>query len=90
MEITQANADDPGSYRISAKNIHGSVSCRCNLTVDRGIRAYIAPEFDAPLPIEPIAVKEGGEITLSAHVEAYPTVDVMWYRDEVSTTITIF
>lgn len=28
-----------------ARNSCGAVSCRCSLVVDKGIRAYVAPEF---------------------------------------------
>lgn len=54
-------------------NEHGSVSCHCSLIVDKGIRAYIAPEFLGNLEPECI-VKGGQEIRLCAQIEAYPTV----------------
>lgn len=71
---------------MTAKNEHGSVTCRCNLVVDKGIRAYIAPEFN--IPIEPLEsmLNVGDELRLCGQVQAYPTVGVMWYRDGVSKT----
>ena len=50
------------------------------LTVDKGIRGYIAPEFFADLD-DKYSFKEGDKIRLCARVEAYPTVGVTWHRD---------
>ena len=61
----------------TAKNSNGSVSCRCMLVVDKGIRAYIAPDFTYGLDIA-YAVKVGGDLRLVAQVEAYPSVGVAW------------
>lgn len=68
---------------MTATNEHGSVSCRCNLVVDKGIRAYVAPEF--VIPIEPLesTLRLGEELRLNGQIQAYPTVGVMWYRDGV-------
>nr|CAD7399302.1 unnamed protein product [Timema cristinae] len=77
LEISQATLEDGGNYSASARNAHGAVSCKCHLVVDKGIRAYVAPEFLSDLDMD-ITVKEGGELRLAAQVEAYPTVGVMW------------
>jgi hypothetical protein len=44
---------------------------------DKRIRADVAPEFLFELEAEHTD-REGGELRLSAQVEAYPTVGVMW------------
>lgn len=77
LEITKTILDDSGCYTASARNEHGSVSCRCNLVVDKGIRAYVAPEFITELEVAR-SVKLGGELRLTAQVEAYPSVGVVW------------
>lgn len=77
LEINRADLDDSGSYVACAKNPHGSVSCSCMLVVDKGIRAYVAPEFTYCLDVA-YAVKVGGELKLVAQVEAYPSVGVVW------------
>lgn len=76
LEIIRATLDDSGQYTATATNEHGSVSCHCSLTVDKGIRAYIAPEFLGTLEPEYIA-KCGQEIRLCAQIEAYPSVGKM-------------
>lgn len=73
LEIVRATLDDSGTYTASATNEHGSVSCHCSLIVDKGIRAYVAPEFLGALESE-YNIKIGHEIRLSAQIEAYPTV----------------
>lgn len=73
LEIMRATLDDSGTYTATAKNEHGSISCHCTLNVDKGIRAYIAPEFLGTLEPEYV-VKCGQEIRLCAQIEAYPTV----------------
>lgn len=78
----RATLDDSGTYTATATNEHGSVSCHCSLTVDKGIRAYIAPEFLVGLESD-YQIQTGGEIRLSAQIEAYPTVGVNWYRNGV-------
>ncbi|XP_044588361.1 titin homolog isoform X4 [Cotesia glomerata] len=80
LEINRSTIDDSGIYMARAKNIYGSVSCRCHLTVDKGIRAYIAPEFLRHLD-SIYTVKAGGELRMTAQIEAYPTVGVTWHRD---------
>ncbi|XP_066996546.2 titin homolog isoform X2 [Anabrus simplex] len=82
LELSHTTLEDSGCYSATARNAHGSVSCRCHLVVDKGIRAYVAPEFIFELEPE-YSVKEGGNLRLSAQVEAYPTVGVMWHRDGV-------
>jgi len=48
--------------------------------VDKGIRAYISPDFYVPL--DPFYIfREGSEIRLSTKVEAYPSVGVTWHRN---------
>lgn len=61
----------------TARNINGSVSCRCTLVVDKGIRAYIAPEFLRDLDAA-YTIHLGGELRMSAQLEAYPSVGVVW------------
>lgn len=68
-EIESSN----GIYTATARNEHGYVSCHCNLIVDKGIRAYIAPEFICSFP-EQCALKEGDTLKLTAQIEAYPAV----------------
>lgn len=52
--------------------------------VDKGLKGYIAPQFSTPLEPSQCQAKEGGELRLSARVEAYPSVGVMWYKDGVN------
>ncbi|PNF38132.1 hypothetical protein B7P43_G14601, partial [Cryptotermes secundus] len=82
LEMSHTRLEDSGCYSATARNTNGAVSCRCHLVVDKGIRAYVAPEFLFELDPEH-SVREGGELRLSAQVEAYPTVGVMWHRDGV-------
>ncbi|XP_002139005.4 muscle M-line assembly protein unc-89 isoform X13 [Drosophila pseudoobscura] len=80
LEIAATTLDMSGIYTCLAKNELGSVSCHCNLVVDKGIRAYISPDFYVPL--DPFYVfPEGSEIRLSTKVEAYPAVGVTWHRN---------
>ncbi|XP_047524821.1 uncharacterized protein LOC125062751 isoform X2 [Pieris napi] len=82
LEIAPTTLDDGGLYEALARNNSGAVSCRCSLVVDKGIRAYVAPEFCCGL--EPLyRLNEGDELRISAIVEAYPSVGVTWYRDGV-------
>lgn len=74
--------EDSGQYTITARNELGSVSCHCHLTVDKGIRAYIAPDFYTGLS-DQYSFAEGQEIRLYAHIEAYPSVGVSWFRNGV-------
>lgn len=73
LEIMRATLDDSGKYSATATNEHGSISCHCSLHVDKGIRAFIAPEFFGTLEREYV-IKIGQEIRLCAQIEAYPTV----------------
>lgn len=77
LEIIHSTLDDSGCYMVTARNINGSVSCRCNLVVDKGIRAYIAPEFLRGLDAV-YTINSGEELRLSAQLEAYPSVGVVW------------
>ncbi|XP_018399450.1 PREDICTED: uncharacterized protein LOC108777137, partial [Cyphomyrmex costatus] len=80
LEIIQSTLEDSGYYTVTARNINGSVSCRCTLVVDKGIRAYIAPEFLRDLNVT-YTVHSGGELRMSAQLKAYPCVGVVWHRD---------
>lgn len=82
LEISRATLDDSGKITATATNEHGSVSCHCSLIVDKGIRAYIAPEFLGALDVE-CTFQCGKEIRLYAQIEAYPSVGVNWYRNNV-------
>ncbi|XP_043866600.1 titin isoform X5 [Drosophila mojavensis] len=80
LEIAATLLEDSGNYTCTAKNELGSVSCHCCLVVDKGIRAYISPDFYVPL--DPFYVfRQGTEIRLSTKVEAYPAVGVTWHRN---------
>uniref|UniRef100_T1P7Q7 Myosin light chain kinase, smooth muscle n=1 Tax=Musca domestica TaxID=7370 RepID=T1P7Q7_MUSDO len=82
LELASTSLNDSGIYTCTAKNELGSVSCHCSLVVDKGIRAYITPEFY--MPLDPLyIVQEGQEIRLTAKVEAYPAVGVSWHRNGV-------
>lgn len=80
LEISRTYLEDCGQYTATAKNELGSVSCHCNLIVDKGIRAYISPEFYKPLDLI-YTYDENEEIRIQAHVEAYPAVGVTWHHD---------
>lgn len=82
LEISRTYLEDSGQYMVTARNELGSVSCHCNLIVDKGIRAYISPEFIKPLDMI-FSCKESEEIRLQAHVEAYPSVGVTWHHDGI-------
>lgn len=82
IEISKTSLTDSGVYTATAKNEMGSVSCHCNLVVDKGIRAYIAPEFFGTFDTV-YQVKEGDDIRVYGQIEAYPTVGVTWQRDGV-------
>lgn len=77
LEIIHSMLEDSGCYTVMAKNASGSVSCRCILVVDKGIRAYIAPDFLCGL--DPVyTVKLGEDLRMTAQVEAYPSVGIVW------------
>lgn len=80
LEISRTYLEDSGFYTVTAKNELGSVSCHCNLIVDKGIRAYISPDFYKPLDLV-YTYNEFDAIRLTAHVEAYPSVGVTWHHD---------
>ncbi|KAL7039652.1 hypothetical protein ACKWTF_000058 [Chironomus riparius] len=82
LEFSRTYLEDSGQYTVTARNELGSVSCHCNLTVDKGIRAYISPEFIKPLDIV-CTYNEGQDIHLEAHVEAYPSVGVTWHHNGI-------
>lgn len=71
LEISRTYLEDSGQYTATAMNVLGSISCHCNLIVDKGIRAYISPEFLKPLDLV-YSVQENEDIQIEAHVEAYP------------------
>lgn len=89
LEISETNLEDSAIYSVSAQNQFGTVSCRCNLIIDKGIKAYISPGFSEDLEPSQLEIQEGGEVRLSARVQAYPIVGIMWYRDGVSIMLTI-
>lgn len=82
LEIPRTQLDDSGTYTVTARNALGAVSCHCTLVVDKGLRAYIAPEFYG-LFDSVYLVREGEEIRIYGQIEAYPTVGVTWQRDGV-------
>lgn len=82
LEFSRTYLEDSGQYTVTARNELGSVSCHCNLIVDKGIRAYISPEFLKPLDMVN-TYTEGEEIRLQATVEAYPSVGVTWHHDGI-------
>lgn len=77
LEIIHSTLDDSGCYMATARNVNGSVSCRSILVVDKGIRAYVAPEFLRGLDAA-YTIYSGGELRMSAQLEAYPSVGVVW------------
>lgn len=83
LEISKTTIDDSGTYSVVGSNIFGSISCRSRLVVDKGIKDYLAPAFHGEMDPQLSTLKEGEELRLSAQVEAYPSVGVMWYRDGV-------
>lgn len=82
LEISRTYLEDSGQYTVTARNELGSVSCHCNLIVDKGIRAYISPEFIKTLDMI-YTYNEGQDIRLEVHVEAYPSVGVTWHRNGI-------
>lgn len=80
LEISRTFLEDSGEYTASIQNDFGSVSCHCNLIVDKGIRAYIAPEFIRQVQ-EKVTCREFEDIRLTAQVEAYPSVGVTWHKN---------
>lgn len=82
IEIGHTRLEHSGTYTVTARNALGAVSCHCQLVVDKGIRAYIAPEFYGLFDAV-YMVREGDEIRIAGQIEAYPTVGVNWHRDGV-------
>lgn len=78
LEIIHSTLEDSGCYMVTARNVNGSVSCRCNLVVDKGIRAYVAPDFLRGLDAA-YTIHSGQELRMSAQLEAYPSVGVVWW-----------
>lgn len=78
LEISRTYLEDSGQYTATAKNALGSLSCHCTLIVDKGIRAYISPEFFKPLDLI-YTYQENEDIRIEAHVEAYPAVGITWH-----------
>lgn len=81
LEFFKTSQSDSGIYGAIAKNSFGSVSCKCKLVVDEGIKAYLAPQFKGTCNPEKVQLNEGEQLHLTAVVEAYPTVVVVWYRN---------
>lgn len=73
LKLKRTELEHSGTYTATATNEHGYISCHCNLIVDKGIRAYIAPEFIVSFD-ERNSVKEGDTLRLAAQIEAYPAV----------------
>lgn len=82
LEIMPVKLGDSGIYTATLTNEHGSLSSHCNLVVDNGIRAYGAPQFAERMKSDYV-VDSGGEIYLTAQIEAYPSVGVNWYRNNI-------
>ncbi|XP_072764137.1 uncharacterized protein [Anoplolepis gracilipes] len=82
LEIIHSTLDDSGCYMVTARNVNGSISCRCTLVVDKGIRAYVAPEFLRGLDAA-YTIRSGEELRMSAQLEAYPSVGVVWHCDGI-------
>ncbi|KAG7313055.1 hypothetical protein JYU34_000136 [Plutella xylostella] len=82
LEIERTCLEDGGVYEAMARNSRGAVSCHCSLVVDKGIRAYVAPEFCCGLD-PAYRAHEGEELRVAAVVEAYPSVGIVWYREGV-------
>lgn len=77
LEISRSKIDNTGIYMVRAQNAYGSLSCRCHLVVDEGIRAYIAPEFSRQLDTV-YTIVHNEELRMTAQVEAYPAVGITW------------
>lgn len=84
LEISKTILEDSGTYCVIAQNNFGSISCRCSLVVDKGIKAYVSPGFLENLEPTYLEIEEGRELRISGRVAAYPVVGVMWYKDGVS------
>lgn len=84
LEISKTTLEDSGIYCVTAQNNFGSISCSCSLVADKGIKAYISPEFSENLEPSYLEIEEGNELRLSSRVVAYPVVGFMWYKDGVS------
>lgn len=82
VEIRSVTLDESGIYTATATNEHGSLSCHCNLVVDKGIKAYSAPEFVERMKSDYV-VDGGGEIFLTAQIEAHPSVGLKLYRNNM-------
>lgn len=83
LEITKPNLSDAGSYSVTAQNLHGLVSCKCNLIIDKGSRAYASPEFSSNIEPSTLQLRKGDDLRLTGKIEAYPSVDAVWYKDGV-------
>lgn len=78
LEISRARVEHSGTYTISAANSSGSVSCKCDLIVDKGIRSYVEPRFVQKLDTC-YSVTEDAQLRIKATVQAYPIVGITWY-----------
>lgn len=87
LEISKTVLEDSGTYCVTAQNNFGSISCRCSLVVDKGIKAYVTPTFSENLEPSYLEIQEGKELRMSGRVVAYPVVGVMWYKDGVSSVV---
>lgn len=78
LEINQTKSEHSGTYSAVATNSSGTVSCKCNLIVDKGIRTYIGPKFVDKLE-KVYSITEGSELRIRAVICAYPAVGITWF-----------
>lgn len=76
-------AEYAGTYSAVASNPNGTVSCKCELTVDKGIRNYEIPKFTEKLN-KVYTVSEDTQLRIRAKVEAYPAVGISWYLNQMN------
>lgn len=67
-----------GTYSVVATNSAGTVSCKCDLIVDKGLRTYVSPIFIKKLD-KVYSIVEGSQLRIRALIQAYPAVEVSWF-----------
>jgi len=77
LEMSKATAECAGTYSAVASNPSGTVSCKCELTVDKGVPSYEIPKFIDQLA-QVYAVSENSQLRIRAKVHAYPAVRITW------------
>ncbi|XP_065224953.1 titin-like isoform X4 [Planococcus citri] len=82
LEICRSMPEHSGTYMITASNDSGSVSCKCDLLVDKGIRTYIEPKFIEKLDMVYSTV-EDTQLRIKALVQAYPSVGITWQKNGI-------